>query len=131
MNAAARSVRPNFIGMSSSELSDLVDFYQQRFEEQAVLDGYRPVNLPDYLSPFTPVGYETPMAYLAKNDPMVLSLMDDLPEAFDEDHKQLNRECLRLNMRRVEVPAPAWLTRQGIFTCWSYPVKVLQKHFQL
>lgn len=129
MNAASRSVRPNFIGMSSEELRDLVDFYQQRFEEQAILDGFRPIVVRDYESPYKPIGYDTVLGYLAKNDPVVLSLMDEGPEAHLEDEEIVHRACLIANMRRVEVDAPAVLLAHGIFTIFSYPVAILAAHF--
>jgi hypothetical protein len=131
MNAAARSLRPNFIGMNSEELRDLVDFYQQRFEEQAVLDGFVPIIVADYLGPYCPIGYDTVLGYLAKNDPLTLSFMEQTPEETEPDDIWLKRECDRLNMRYVEVPSCPWLARQGVFTSLSFPVAILSKRLQL
>lgn len=131
MNAAARSVRPNFIGMSSAELRDLVDFYQQRFEEEAVRDGFVPIIVSDYLSPYCPIGYDTVLAYLAKNDPVTFSFMEQTIEATEPEDNWLKRECNRLNMRSVEVPSCPWLARQGVFSSWSYPVALLAKRLKV
>lgn len=131
MNAAARSLRPNFIGMSSEELRELVDFYQLRFEEQALSEGFVPIVPEEYASPYAPVGYDTVLSYLAKNDPITLGFMDDEPEATQADEDWLHRECLRVNMRKVEVPGSRWHARQGLFAAWSYPVALLAKRFKI
>lgn len=130
MNAAARSVRPNFIGMNAEELRELVDFYQQRFEEQAITDGFIPIVVSDYLSPYCPIGYDTVLGYLAKNDPLTLSLTEQTVEYLEPEDAALRRECDRVNMRVVEVPSCPWMARQGVFTQMSFPVALLSKHLQ-
>lgn len=129
MNAAARSVRPNYIGMSAEELRELVDFYQERITEAALAEGFVPIVPEEYASPYAPVGYDTVLSYLSKNDPVTLGFMDDEPEATMADDEWLRIECLRVNMRRVEVPGSRWHARQGLFSAWSYPVALLAKRF--
>lgn len=125
------SVRPNFTGMTREELAELVGFYRQGEDaERVVIDAFMPIVVGDYLSPYCPLGYDTALAYLAKNDPVTLSFMDDEIEASEPDEEWLRVECLRVNMRRVEVPGSKWHARQGVFTAWSYPVALLTRRFE-
>lgn len=82
----------------------------------------------DYESPDCPEGWDTFWGHLARTDPGVLALMDQLPEAADSDEAMLDMMCQQQGIPPRIVSAGAWLTRNGVFSSKAYPLHVLEAH---
>ena len=112
-----------------SPITTLLDWYQEQLDNQLVEEGIVPVRVADYFSPYTPLGWDTVLGYLAKHDPLVLSMLDEEAESTLRDGYWLSNRCKKLGIKPVKVPACTFLVRQGIFEVNSYPERLLVERF--
>jgi len=111
-------------------MEDLLAWYQDAADDQMTVEGIVPIRVADYLSPYVPLGYDSVLGWLVKNDPLALSMLDETPDATVADGWWCCHRTKRLGMKPVKVPAPAFLVRMGIFQVNTYPVEVLAERFR-
>jgi hypothetical protein len=79
----------------------------------------------DYQSPDCPDGWETFLGYLARTEPEVLSMMDQLPSASEQDDHILEDRCRERGVVSRVVSACSWLVREGVFEARAYPIPLI------
>lgn len=121
---------PDIERHEDERLSNLLNWYQDAANDTMMAEGIVPIKVSDYLSPYLPLGFDTVLGWLAKNDPVVLSMMDETPEATARDGFWLCHRCKALGIKPVKVPASAFLVRMGLFDVNSYPVELLAERFR-
>lgn len=125
------------LGIDSSALEGPIAFHKYRhpaaYEQGlwgvgAACPGLPAIFAADYENPDCPEGWDTFWGFLAKTEPEVLALMDQMPEASEADERELAVLCEREGVVPRVVSASSWLVRQGVFEAMAYPVHLLKAH---